>query len=385
MKKFDVASIVARAARSAPIPADDSWREGLELLLQGFAQSTTFRDGAAEATEQAVIAALRARFEIEAWHAAHPVAAAAPVDKPLIIVGMPRAGTTLLLNLLRFDPQRRVHWNWEGNRELPPAETAHLHDDPRIAARVREVDALIDRGILPRNHHVERGDEPTECFWPMAQDFKSMSWLVHTLVPEYFEWLVHDADMVAAYRYHRRYLRVLQSAAPGAWTLKFPSHALAIEEIIATYPDARIVYTHRDPIKPVGSTCSLIHHPLALFNTAVDTKMIGQQVNTIWAQCASRMIAAREAHPEFPFFDMHYQTFVADPIGTIRALYRFEGLELSEAVAERMRDELDRHNRSRDAAGAHRYRLEDYGLTVSEVDRLFGDYTAYFDVAMERG
>ena len=380
----EIERLVARAGSGDSPPAGESWREGLEVFLADLARSRTMRPGAREATEALVVATLRARFAMEAWHAGHPAAAASPVTRPLIVLGMPRAGTTFLVNLLSLDPQRRMHWNWEGNRELPPAEAAHLHDDPRIALRVREVDALIESGFLPLNHHVERGDEPTECFWQMQQDFKSFSLLIHTQVPDYFEWWLHHADMAAAYAYHRRYLQALQSAAPGAWTLKFPSHALAVEEIIATYPDSRIVYTHRDPIKPLGSTCSLNAHPLSMSNTKVDLAMVGYQVTGILAASAQRMIAARDRHPDHAFHDIHYRDFIRDPMATIRALYAFEGLELNDTVAQAMVAAIVAHEAARGHAGAHRYDLADYALDEATIDRLFGDYIARFDIMLER-
>jgi len=382
--RAEVERLVARAAAAGNPPAGESWREGLQVFLADLARSRTMRPGAREGSEAFVVATLEARFALEAWHAAHPAAAAAPVTRPLIVLGMPRAGTTFLVNLLSLDPQRRMHWNWEGNRELPPAEAAHLHDDPRIAVRVREVDALIESGFLPLNHHVERGDEPTECFWQMQQDFKSFSLLVHTQMPDYFEWWLHHSDMTAAYAWHRRYLQVLQSAAPGAWTLKFPSHALAVEEIIATYPDSRIVYTHRDPIKPLGSTCSLVAHPLSMTNAEVDMGMVGQQVSGVLAASAERMIAARDRHPDHAFLDIHFRDFVRDPMATIRALYAFEGLELTDPVAQAMAAATTAHDAARGHAGAHRYDLADYGLTEAMVDRQFGDYVARFGIALER-
>ena len=380
----EVERLVARAAAAGIPPAGESWREGLEVFLTDLARSRTMRPGAREGTEAFLVETLRARFALEAWHAAHPSAAATPVTRPLIVLGMPRAGTTFLVNLLSLDPQRRMHRNWEGNRELPPAEAAHLHDDPRIAVRVREVDALIESGFLPLNHHVERGDEPTECFWQMQQDFKSFSLLIHTQVPDYFEWWLHHADMAAAYAWHYRYLQVLQSAAPGAWTLKFPSHALAVEEIIATYPDSRLVYTHRDPIKPLGSTCSLNAHPLSMTNSDVDLAMVGYQVSGILAASAQRMIAARDRHPDHAFHDIHYRDFIRDPMATIRALYAFEGLELSDVVAQAMEAAITTHEAARGHAGAHLYDLADYALTEATVDRQFGDYIARFDIALER-
>lgn len=378
------ADLVARASRDLPLPRSDSWRAGLEVFLGDLERSPTLLPEARRNIENYAVATLKARFGIESWHADHPEAAAVPVQRPLFIVGMPRAGTTLLLNMLRFDPQRRVLWHWEGNRELPPAQAGHLLDDPRVALKVREVNAMLDSGALPRNHHVEMGDEPTECIWPLGQDFKGYPWMVQTQAPAYFEWLMHEADMVSAYAYQHRYLQVLQSGAPGSWTLKLPSHARAVEEIIANFPDARIVFTHRDPIKPVGSSCSLCDQILSLQNHTVDRAMLGYQTLMLNALGAQRMSAARDTHPEVPFLDIHYKPFTADPMATVRALYAFEGMELRPEVEAKMQAALDRHNADRDAAGAHRYVLEDYGLTEQGLDAAFGDYVERYGIELER-
>lgn len=377
-------AIIAGASGGRPTPPMGSWQDGLSLFLRDLDRSTTLQPGARRQIEGFATSTLRARFRLEAWLADHPAEAAAPVVRPLFIMGMPRAGTTLLLNLLRFDPQRRVYWHWEGNRELPPVQTAHLHDDPRIALRVAEVNAMLDSGALPRNHHVELGDEPTECNWLLGQDFKAYPWLVQTIVPDYFEWLMHQADMVAAYRYHANVLRVLQSAAPGSWTLKFPSHALGIEAILEVYPDARIVMTHRDPLKPVASSCSLCDQILSLQNTEIDREALGYQTLTINALGARRMIAARDARPADQFHDIHYKAFVRDPLATVRALYRFEGMTLTPAVEAKMQAALDRQKAEREVAGVHRYRLEDYGLSLDGLDRAFGDYVERYGIERER-
>lgn len=377
-------AIIAGASPGRARNATTTWREGLDRFLADLGKARTLRPGADAAIAGFAAATLRARFAIDDWLDENPGAAAAPIVRPLFILGMPRAGTTLLLNLLRFDPQRRVYWHWEGNRELPPARSEHLHDDPRIAKRVAEVDAAITSGVLPRNHHVELGDEPTECNWILAQDFKAYPWLVQTLVPDYFEWLMHEADMVSAYRHHARALRVLQSGAPGAWTLKFPSHAMALEAIFAVYPDARVVMTHRDPLKPVASSCSLCEQILSIHNTEIDRKALGYQTLTLNALGAQRMSAARDARPAAQFHDIHYKTFTRDPMTTIRELYAFEGLSLEPAVERAMQGAIERHDADRKAAGDHRYRLEDYGLTLGGVDRAFGDYAERYGIELER-
>jgi len=381
----DADVLIERAIAISGLPPRgvESFRPGLEALLPDMARSTTLKPGARGRIEDFAVATLTARLKVEDWFATHPEADT-PVERPLFIVGMPRAGTTLLFNMLRFDSRRRVFWHWEGNREVPPAEAAHLHDDPRIALRVAEVNAMLEDGVLPRNHHVELGDEPTECIWQLAQDFKGYPWLVQTLAPNYFEWLMHEADMTAAYRYHKRVLQVVQSRAPGWWTLKLPSHAAALSALLEVYPDARIVLTHRDPVKPVGSSSSLVDQIMAQQNDPVDRVGIGYQTAKLLALSAQRMSAARDANPDVPFLDMHYKAFVADPMAEVRRLYAFIERDLPDDVAKLMEGALARHNAERDQHAAHRYRLEDYGLSREKLAPMFADYVERYRIAPEK-
>jgi hypothetical protein len=356
----------------------------LDVLLPDLERSTRLKPGALEGVAAFIVQTLIARFKVEDWFATHPEVADTPVERPLFILGMPRAGTTLLLNMLRMDPRRRVFWHWEGNREIPPVEAAHLHDDPRIARKVAEVDRMIETGVLPRNHHVELGDEPTECIWQLGQDFKGYPWLVQTQVPAYFEWLMHEADMVAAYSYHKRVLQVLQSRAPGWWTLKLPSHAFAIDAILKVYPDARIIFTHRDPVKPIGSSCSLCEQILIQQNDSVDREHLGYETAKLLALSAQRVSGARDANPQVPFMDMHYKTFVADPMADVRRLYAFTEQDLPDKLAAEMQRVLDKHNAERDLHGAHRYRLEDYGLSRASLKPMFADYIERYGVHIEK-
>jgi len=381
----DVAEVLEKAHVQSGLPMRgmESFRPALDILIEDMNRSKTFTPAGRAGAEAYVVDTLIARFKIEDWVVRNPAVTTSSVERPLFIMGMPRAGTTLLLNLLRLDPQRRVYWHWEGNREVPPAETAHLHDDPRIAQRVAEVNAGIASGAFQAHHHLEMGDEPTECLWTLGQDFKAYPWLVQTQVPNYFEWLMDKADMLSAYRHHKHALQVMQSRAPGRWTLKFPSHALFLDSLLRVYPDARVLFTHRDPVKPVGSTCSVCEHILSLSNSSVDRHVLGYQTAKLISQSALRMTAVRDAHPEVPFLDLHYRTFVKDPIGEIARLYKFEEMPFPDAVAKRMEAAFAASRQERDARGEHRYRLEDYGLSNAALATMFKGYTERYGIALE--
>ena len=361
-----------------------SFRPALEKFVSEYNRSSTVTSEGDTTNEHYVLEALGARFAIEEWIVRHPEVLEKEVERPLFILGLPRAGTTVLLNLLRHDPARRVYWHWEGHREVPPARACHFQDDPRVARRTAEVEAGIASGAIDLRHHVEMGDEPTECFWALGQDFKSYIWMTRTQVPDYFHWLLRDADMEAAYRHHKHALQVMQSQAPGRWTLKFPTHAVAIDALLRVYPDARIIVTHRDPSKPVGSSCSSVRHVLALNNHSVDMNYLGYETATLQSESVKRVAAARGAHPEVPFYDFHYHRFIIDPIAEVQRIYNFLGETLTASAEAAMHDELVRQEQRRKIAGEHRYRLEDYGLSHASLDAMFGDYMDRYGIARER-
>jgi hypothetical protein len=377
--------LTARAVEigGLPVRGEAGFRPGLERFLSAFAAADTVTPAGRDRIEALVVDTLIARFRMDDWIHRHPEVLEMPVERPVFILGLPRAGTTLLLNLLAFDPQRRVYWNWEAGREIPPAHRDHLHDDPRIARRIAEVDALLASGMLDHRLHVEMGDEPTECTYLLGQDFKSNLWLSQTPVPDYFDWLIDEADMVAAYRYQKRALQVLQSAAPGKWTLKLPSHAPFVASLLEVFPDARIVLTHRDPVKPIPSAAAAVRIVMGMSCVGVDPAYLGREMLRMVEASVERTMAARDAHPEVPFYDFHYRRFAADPIAEIRRLYDFLGDDLSGDVENRMVAALRVHEARRDAVGPNVYRPEDFGLTRAAIDERFAPYMARFGIERE--
>jgi hypothetical protein len=373
----------AKAKTGLPEGGSETFRPGFEQFVSAYNRSRTLTPAGRTVNEGYVVESLAARFVIEDWIVHHQGVVENDVVRPLFILGLPRAGTSLLLNLLCQDRTRRVYWHWEGHREVPPVQATRLLDDPRIAQRVREIDAAIANQEVNPQHHLEMGDEPTECFWPLARDFKCYLWLTRTQVPDYFHWLLHEADMEAAYRHHKRTLQVMQSLAPGRWTLKFPTHGIAIHALLAVYPDARIILTHRDPADPVASACSSVRYVLERTNTDVDLKYLGHETAELIYESVMRPTAARETHAAVPFYDLHYRRFIANPIDEVRRLYEFLGEPLTPPCEAAMRAELVRQEGRRTRVGAHRYRLEEYGWSHAALYTTFREYLERYEICRE--
>jgi hypothetical protein len=204
---------------------EPSWLEGLDHLLDSLQQEARLNDLGVEIATGEVTAYLTNRILINAWRRHHPEVAEGSVEQPIFIVGQPRTGTTILYDLLAQDPALRAPLTWEVDRPVPPPETGTYRSDPRI----EEVQATIDmaESIIPgfTTFHPIGALPDQECVRMTACDFRSMIFPTQYRVPTYSRWLLHDADLAPAYRWHRRYLQHLQSRHPAQqWLLKSPAH-----------------------------------------------------------------------------------------------------------------------------------------------------------------
>lgn len=374
-----------------------TWREGLEVLVDAAAHEARLNEHGHAVLEGYCVERLANRQRVIDWAARHPGAAGAPVVAPWFVVGMSRTGTTLLANLLHQDRANRCLMYWEALDSIPPPDGARFDDDPRVAPARALTDAMYAGMPHLRAQHYEPGDGPTECGLVLGQDFRCLDAMGIATLPAYGAWLL-GADFRPAYEYHRLVLAVLQSAAPGQWVGKSPQHMLSLDAIDATYPDARFVFTHRDPIEAVGSTAKLVHTASTILGEGDQRHAIGRW----WLEClatgAERMVAFADRaeggvgaraggsgvddRSARRIVHVAYPDLVADPIGTLGRIYRAFGRELTDDVAARMAAWLAENPQGR--WGPNPYRLEDYGLPAGEVRERFAAYCARFGVEADR-
>lgn len=378
---MSVSELVAKALALSGVERiyGDSFREGLELMVAEYARCDLPPQGRAFKEHQ-MIHAMSQRFKIDDWIEHHPEVLDTPVKAPVFILGLPRAGTTLLVNLMGLDPLRRPLWAWECDDEIPPPEAAHMLDDPRIAKKRAALKQAEKMGmVIP---HFELAEDPAEDYPLLYQDFKALAVEHMGDFPVLRDWLYNRTDMLTAYRHHKRVLQVLQSRAPGQWLLKLPAHALNLESLFAVYPDARIIVTHRNPLVVVASYCSVLRHARqVLQGETVDLKQMGEQFLPQMAAHAYRMMAYRDAHPEVQFHDVHYRDFKKDPIGEVRRAYRFLGDELTPELERKMVDYIAA--RPEQPFGQHGYSLEEFHLDPDHVRELFRNYSERYGVPMD--
>jgi len=316
----------------------DSYAEGLDVLVTALNTEAQLNELGEVSLSEQIITALVNRLQVTAWAKQHPPTTQAPVERPNFIIGLPRTGTTLLSYLLHQDPQFRSLMRFESQSSIPPPTAATFTTDPRIEA-TRQAAAMLDL-INPgfKAIHYEAPDGPTECVTLLAQDFKSIMWETLANIPSYSEWLL-ATDRTPAYQYHRLALQVLQSEAPGRWSLKSPEHRAALNELLATYPDATFVVTVRDPATVLASTCSLVRSLSGTFTDADHSDYITKHWAAVLEELNRRVDGVRGRDPatNARFLDVDYDELVADPVAVARQVYDHIGAELTDSTVAAMR------------------------------------------------
>lgn len=381
--KFVADELIAAARTATGLQRfdSDSYREGLDILLAD-ASKVDYPEMGIQRFRGSVIGALSNRLKANAYLDQHPELLKRPIERPVFVFGVPRTGTTLLSNLLAADPARRSPLTWEVDDPVPPVATRDaLHTDPRALARLemerKMLAARPDAGKYYRNSAVY----PNECMFFINADFKALMWEGRGRLPNYRDWLFKTADLTSTYTYHKRFLQLLQANVTGAWNLKQPSHGLWLETLLKTYPDARLVWTHRDPLTATGSFCSLMKMGASAFGLTPDLDWIGKDYSWQAVEHADRIMDARARIGHDRIIDVHYADLMRDPIPTMRTLYKALGDEFSAPAEAGMRTWLA--DNPQDKFGKHEYKLAQFGLTADEVRSRFERYLSAYDVERE--
>jgi hypothetical protein len=361
---LDVERLLGAAARRTGLSdfGDGAFRAPLARLISSLEHEARLTFFGRVAARIEIGSMLENRLRLERDRARHPAIAREEVRRPLVITGLPRTGSTFLHGLLAQDPANRVPRHWELRFPSPPPERATYDTDPRIARAARQIRWFFRLAPGFRKIHPVGARLPEECVVVLSHSFLSFEFSSNWYVPSYQTWLERQ-DLRPAYRCHRRFLQHLQWRCAGdRWLLKAPPHLPGLSALFATYPDAHVVVTHRDPLEVVASVASLHVALRRAFGRGVDPHAVGPEVSRMLAGDIRRGFAARDAGcgPREQFCDVWYTQLMADPLAVVRRIYRRFDLPLSPATEARMRDYVASH--PKDAHGAHVYSLAQFGL-----------------------
>ncbi|MEU4693437.1 sulfotransferase [Actinoplanes sp. NPDC023714] len=344
---------------------DPGYVDGLATLLSAYGNEAALTPAGSKQTRMLLRNVLVSRLLSEAAWRQYP--AKGPIERPIFVTGLPRTGTTALHRLLAADPahQGLELWLTEVPQPRPPRPA---WDEHPVFVMLR--DAYRENATFDGVHHLGP-EQVEECWRLLCQSMRSVSFECTAFIPSYSRWLAGQ-DWTGAYRRHRRNLELIGLNDPGRrWVLKNPSHLFALDALLAVYPDAVIIQTHRDPRAVIGSVCSLNAAASAGWSTIYSGQTLGRAQLELWSRGLRRFRSARERHDPAHFIDVRYEDFVADPLGTIAAIYRRLGLDLRDdarAAMSAVHAESMRGTRR----PAHAYSLEEYGLSPAQVDEAFG-------------
>jgi Sulfotransferase family len=215
----------------------------------------------------------------------------------------------------------------------------------------------------------------------MGHDFKNVNWEARGKLPNYRDYLFGDIDMKPAYAYHKRFLQILQAGPPGIWNLKIPSHALYLETLLEFYLDARLIWSHRDPLTATSSFCRQIDNGGQMSIGFSDKKWIGENMPAQAVEHVERTMNVRDRLGEDRIIDSHYADLIHDPIGSMRTLYAGLGDEFTLEAEAGMRAWLADNPQGK--FGNHSYKLDAYGLTPAGLRPRFERYLSRYRIEPE--
>ena len=376
--------LVEKAQQSAMLEdfGPDGWQEGFEILVDSINDEGNLSKLGRMILGGLIDTTLQMRLRVVDWANRHPEVAREQITAPIMVTGMPRTGTTLLSNLLDLDPQNRSLLAWEAAAVAPPPTLSSHREDPRIAASVKGSGQLSKLAPSVQAMHPMAATLPTECVTLLGGEFKSIHFETQGTFDTYGAWF-ETCDMVPAYEFHRLCLQVLQDAIPTQrWALKTPGHMWHLDAVYALYPDARVVWTHRDPLKVVGSVASLNCTLHATNTDKVDFAGVGRR----WRdKCLHGVAAGTEFRDrrgsDDNVFDLQYAEFMDDPVGSVERIYRHFGMELDDLGRRKMQAWMEEN--PQDRFGRHRYTLDQFGLDADDLREQFADYVERYQVPSE--
>jgi hypothetical protein len=383
---LDVDSLAAQAVDVTGLDdfGEPTWREGLTRLNAALIDEAALTELGGQIAAGEAVMYLSNRLQVLDWHRRYPEIGTADVVPPVVIVGQGRTGTTILHDLMSQDPATRAPLTWEVDRPSPPPEAATYDTDPRID----EVDELLGMTelLIPgfKTMHPMGARLGQECVRITGAEFRSLIFATQYRIPSYNAWLLNEADMASAYRWHRQLLQLLQWRHPtDRWVLKSPGHQWSLRALVHEYPDAMLVQTHRDPVQVIASLGSLV---ATLRSMASDDTSVAE-ASREWADLVldglDRSVDAREDGTVDPkrVVDVQFREFMADPFRTIGDVYNRLGYELTPVAVERMQTFLG--DNPRDKHGRHEYTFAATGLDAGEIRERARRYQDYFDIPSE--
>ncbi len=353
------------------------FQDGLDALLRTYADNP-FNPKRRQRNRSRMVGAAATRMRAQAAIAAHPEIEEREIRRPVFLTGLPRSGTSALFNLLAADPAARPLLLWE--TQFPEPLEGHVSGEPD--PRHEAIRAYYEKGRESNPDwnkiHQTHADTPEECVLLHLFAFHGVQYGIEIFLEPYASWFQEHLDgMDRLYAHHKQYLQMLDWQRPGErWLLKAPAHMWGLDALVRTFPDAAIVWSHRDPRRCMASIASMTATLMQQVDD-VDPTELGPKVMEFYARSLERGLATRETFDDSRVIDVTHDAFVADPLAVVRKIYAHFDLDptaIDRALADHVREN------PKDKHGRHDYGLEAFGLSEAKVLDRFADYVERFSV-----
>jgi hypothetical protein len=381
---LDASAIIAEAEAQVGLSDPETHlHRNLERLVASYNEDGRPCERSDTYTSRGLVRRTTQRLEGLQWIRDHPEILEERIDRPVFLMGLPRSGTTAFLYMFDRDSRFRILRKWEVISPQPPpgfdpdsVKQRMEEEEQRAAFESPRVKALAAMHLMDKN-----GPEEDGMFLDQAYCFAGSPNLIE--VPSFFDYLLDQADLEAAYRIHKRQLQLLQWRLPKpSWALKFPNHVIAQDAILKVYPDAGLVMTHRDPVQIVASIAKLTCTLREARYDSLDRHAVGRQMLHFIRRHADRILEFARGPDGHRTIHVDYYRLLDDPgpvMGEVHARLGIDSPAEVQAAVSAWREA-----NPKGARGANPYALEDYGLDPDEVADQFRDYMTYFDIPREQ-
>ena len=360
---------------------NDSFVEGLNILINSCITEARFNDVGCYAIKEVLSQHTTNRLYVQDWIKRHPEILDEKIDRPLIIAGLFRTGTTFLQTLISLDPAMRALHYWEAERPCPPPKLIFSLTDSRIQTTHKTTQMIEMLKPEYQNIYPILAGGFAECQVLLANEFKSSLFLSMMRAPTYSEWLL-SCNMDLAYAYHKKCLQLLQWRSPNeSWILKAPMHIYNLSTLYNQYPDAQVVFTYRDPQKIVPSFANMVSTLRSVFSDEIDDFEIGNWSTELLTEGADRLIKERKKLKAETFFDLHSKELIADPIGSVKCIYEHFGRKMSIGHERRIKAYI--RDNPHGKKGTHQYSIKKFNLEAKDIRKNFIQYQEKFNIPVE--
>lgn len=359
---------------------ETTYMTGLSVILKALDKECDLNELGKYAAPLKLVHMLKQRLLAEQAFKDKPELAEIKIDKPLVITGMVRTGSTALHYLMARDPNRQhlEYWMAENPKPRPPRN--EWETDSNFQSSKSNLEMMYEFSPKLKAIHYMAADWPEECGHLMAQTFTDDFWQCGRRASYYNEWY-ETADLVPTYKQHKRMLQLIGSNEPEKpWLLKYPVHMKHLKSFLEVYPDAQVIWTHRDPSTVMSSYVSLIEgfREISVEPDSIDRNDILNEQMEIWANATDRAMAVRKQYPDAQFYDMYFEDFVDDSVNEVKKVYQQFGIEWTSECENALKQWNEENPQNKH--GKHGHSMEGIDATSERILERFAPYIKHFGV-----